>query len=279
MPDSEFHTDLTVGEILRRCRVKYNISYDQAEQDIRIKAEHLEALEHNNVDRLPGRVYVVGFVRTYSEYLGLDGEKMVQLLKKQAGRKVEKVKPRINISLEEEEEQKTPGIPVIGISALGLLIALILIGTVGTPNTAQEIPPVPKQLVNQLTVPQKIAAEEKDVVTDDPATPEIETAAAAETPAPPAAHPVVLKALQGTWLEIRDAQHAVIFSRVLNVGEEYWVPQDQAGLTMTLGNAGGLQILVEGKALPLLGSPGQVKRNVPLDVQVLNSKLPKKPKP
>lgn len=278
MPDSEFHTDLTVGEILRRCRVKYNISYDQAEQDIRIKAEHLEALEHNNVDRLPGRVYVVGFVRTYSEYLGLDGEKMVQLLKKQAGRKVEKVKPRISISLEEEEEQKTPGLPVVGLSLAGLLVALILIGTVGTPDTAQEIPPVPKQLVNQLTVPQKIAVEEKEVVIDDPATPEIETAAS-ETPAVEAPHPVVLKALQSTWLEIRDAQHVVVFSRVLSSGEEYWVPQDQPGLTMTLGNAGGLQILVEGKALPLLGTPGQVKRNVPLDVQALSRKLPKKPKP
>lgn len=265
MPESEFHTDLTVGEILRRCRVKYSITYEQAEQDIRIKAEHLEALEHNNIERLPGRVYVFGFVRTYSEYLGLDGEKMVQLLKKQQGRKIEKPRPKISVSLEDEEEQKNPGFPVIGASAVGFIAVLILIGTVATPETAQEIPPVPKQLEDQLTVlqkPEPVEPEEVAATTETAGTPIVEEPA--EAP-----HPVILKAIQGTWLEIRDASRAVVFSRVLNPGEEYWVPDDRGDLTMTLGNAGGLQILVNGQPIPLLGNAGQVKRNVPLSPEKL----------
>lgn len=273
MPESEFHTDLTVGEILRRCRVKYNITYEQAEQDIRIKAEHLEALEHNNIERLPGRVYVFGFVRTYSDYLGLDGEKMVQLLKKQQGRKIEKPRPKISVSLEDEEEQKNPGFPVIGASALGFISVLILIGTVATPDTAQEIPPVSKQLASQLTVLQK-PDEDEEVTSQEVAETAGETVSEPEVEPP---HPVVLKALQGTWLEIRDMNRAVVFSRVLNPGEEYWVPDDRGDLTMTLGNAGGLQILVEGQPIPVLGNVGQVKRNVSLNVQALSKSLPKKP--
>jgi cytoskeleton protein RodZ len=273
MPEAEFHTDLTVGEILRRCRVKYNITYEQAEQDIRIKAEHLEALEHNSIERLPGRVYVFGFVRTYSEYLGLDGEKMVQLLKKQAGRKIEKPRPKISVSLEDEEEQKNPGFPVIAASALAFIALLVFIGTVATPDTAREIPPVSKQLSNQLTVLHKPAEGEAPVAADGGGQAAEESISEAAVEAP---HPVILKALQGTWLEIRDINRAVVFSRVLNPGEEYWVPDDRGDLTMTLGNAGGLEILVEGKPIPVLGGVGQVKRNVSLNVQALSKSLPNK---
>ena len=83
----------------------------------------------------------------------------------------------------------------------------------------------------------------------------------------------MLKALENTWLEIRDSSQAVVFSRVLNQGEEYWVPEDQTILYMTLGNAGGLQIIVEGQPVPLLGTTGQVKRNVLLSVESLKDKL------
>ncbi|MBP9050962.1 MAG: DUF4115 domain-containing protein, partial [Alphaproteobacteria bacterium] len=62
---------------------------------------------------------------------------------------------------------------------------------------------------------------------------------------------------------------------VLNVGEEYWVPSDQAGLVMTLGNAGGLQIVVEGETLPFFGKEGKVIRNLSLDVQSLKEILAK----
>lgn len=269
MPEkNEPATDLTVGEILRRSRLGYNITFAQAEQDLRIKAEHLEALEHNAIDRLPGRVYVFGFVRTYSEYLGLDGEKMVALLKKQQGRKVEKVKPKLSWDVEDDEEERVPGLLVIGLSAMALIIAFILIATMA-PETSEEIPPVPKQLANQMKVPDKPQEEIVAAVVpvDNPATPVVETAP--PVPAVSTPHPIVLKALQGTWLEIRDASRQVVFSRVLNPGEEYWVPEDRTDLTMTLGNAGGLQIVVNGVPIPLLGAVGQVKRNVSLNVGLL----------
>ncbi len=271
LPDN-FHTDLTVGEILRRTRVHYNISYEKAERDLRIKAEHLEALEHNSIERLPGRVYVFGYVRTYSDYLGLDGEKMVSLLKKQAGRKVEKVRHVLTMPVEDDDQQKTPGWHVTTASGIALLVALIIIGSITSPETPDEIPPVPKALSSQLTVPEKPKAEPVSETTVAQVL-NNQLAAAEPQPAPP--HPVVLKALSNTWLEIRDDTRKVVFSRVLAEGEEYWVPQDQTNLFMTLGNAGGLQILVEGQPLPLLGAKGQVRRNVPLNVESLRPRLKK----
>jgi cytoskeleton protein RodZ len=85
----------------------------------------------------------------------------------------------------------------------------------------------------------------------------------------------VLKALDSTWLEIRSPDRKVEFSRVLNQGEEYWIPEDQVDLNMTLGNAGGLQLVVDGTPLPLLGTKGQVKRNVSLNLEKLRAKTVK----
>ncbi|MBV9200855.1 MAG: DUF4115 domain-containing protein, partial [Alphaproteobacteria bacterium] len=58
------------------------------------------------------------------------------------------------------------------------------------------------------------------------------------------------------------------FERVLPAGETYRVPE-QTGLSMRTGNAGGLEITVDGVAAPPIGRMGMVRRNVALDAQAL----------
>jgi len=87
---------------------------------------------------------------------------------------------------------------------------------------------------------------------------------AAEPPA--AAEPegkVVLRATQDSWIEVRNASNAVIFARVLSEGQSYEVPEGESMRLLT-GNAGGLEVLVDGEVMPSLGPPGAVRRNVSL---------------
>ena len=97
-------------------------------------------------------------------------------------------------------------------------------------------------------------------------------------PEPIPTNQIVLKAIENVWLEIRDENRVTLFSRVLSTGEEYWIPVDSKGLSMTLGNAGGLQISVDGQSLPLLGKTGQVIRKLNLDPEKLKEILKKEPK-
>jgi cytoskeleton protein RodZ len=76
---------------------------------------------------------------------------------------------------------------------------------------------------------------------------------------------VVLRANIDSWIQIRDADRTVLFAGLLKPGDAYRVP-DRQGLTMRAGNAGGLDILVDGKPAPSLGPMGAV-RNVSLDPQ------------
>ncbi|WP_022726677.1 RodZ domain-containing protein [Fodinicurvata sediminis] len=81
---------------------------------------------------------------------------------------------------------------------------------------------------------------------------------------------IVLEATSDSWVQIRDAGGELVFTRVLRAGESYLVP-DEEGMTLLTGNAGGLDIRVDGDTIPSLGGMGTVRRDVPLDPQQLSS--------
>lgn len=72
---------------------------------------------------------------------------------------------------------------------------------------------------------------------------------------------IVIRATADSWIQIRDRDGSQ--ARILKPGEIYRVP-DRPGLTMRTGNAGGIEILVDGKPAPSLGQSGQT-RNAVLD--------------
>jgi cytoskeleton protein RodZ len=75
-----------IGPQLRAAREAREISLEQAEEETKIRKKYLEALEHDNPEVIPGDVYVKGFLRSYANYLGLDGARLVEQYKeRQAG--------------------------------------------------------------------------------------------------------------------------------------------------------------------------------------------------
>ncbi len=81
---------------------------------------------------------------------------------------------------------------------------------------------------------------------------------------------IVVRAIYDSYVLIRDADDKLILTKVLRRGESYRVP-DQQGLTMLTGNAGGLQIEVDGQATPSVGEVGAIVRNINLDPARLKS--------
>jgi cytoskeleton protein RodZ len=77
-----------------------------------------------------------------------------------------------------------------------------------------------------------------------------------------------MTALEPTYVRIKDPREsgakAVLLDRVLATGESYQVP-DRAGLVMQTGNAGGLQVAVDGRSVGVLGKRGEVITRIPVD--------------
>lgn len=70
-----------VGEILRQARQEKGISLSQAEEDTKIRVKYLMALEEDNYAVIPGKAYVKGFLKIYSNYLGLNSEDIMMNFK------------------------------------------------------------------------------------------------------------------------------------------------------------------------------------------------------
>jgi cytoskeletal protein RodZ len=75
---------------------------------------------------------------------------------------------------------------------------------------------------------------------------------------------IVLRATQDSWVQVRDHNEDLLFTRVLRAGDSYQVP-NQSGLTLLTGNAGGLEVEVDGTTLGTLGPVGTVRRDVTLE--------------
>ncbi len=63
-----------IGNSLREARTRRQIELPLAEQATKIRVKYLRALEEERFEQLPSQTYVKGFLRTYADYLGLDGQ-------------------------------------------------------------------------------------------------------------------------------------------------------------------------------------------------------------
>lgn len=68
---------MDIGKILQDARLAKNISLDSVAQETNIRKTYLEAIERNDFAMLHGDVFVKGVIRTYGNYLDLDGAQLV----------------------------------------------------------------------------------------------------------------------------------------------------------------------------------------------------------
>ncbi|HLN64397.1 MAG TPA: helix-turn-helix transcriptional regulator, partial [Symbiobacteriaceae bacterium] len=73
-----------IGRRLRAAREARELTLQVVEDETKIRRKYIEALESGRVADLPGDAYVKGFLRTYGNYLGLDGTALVEEYKQSA---------------------------------------------------------------------------------------------------------------------------------------------------------------------------------------------------
>lgn len=74
----------TVGDLLREARVDRNLSIPDVSDQIRLRKSYIEAIEEGRLSDLPGLTYAIGYVRTYSDHLGLDTPVLIDQFKREA---------------------------------------------------------------------------------------------------------------------------------------------------------------------------------------------------
>ncbi|MFH1158381.1 MAG: RodZ domain-containing protein [Pseudomonadota bacterium] len=306
-PDAVRPAETSVGELLRAAREAKKLEIEDVSSSIHIRPVQLRAIEDNNIDALPGMTYAVGFVRSYANFLGLNGAGIVHKFKAEHGNVA-----AAKLSFPEPEaESRIPDPMTVGVAAFLAILVLVLWAVYsnvheGDGKITEQIPPPPAATTTS-GVPEKTEiasvapaaaltlspAPPVVAVAEPEAQPQAETPVAempemtAPSPKPsapaaekrgPDASPVinirrgssriVLRAAQASWIQVTDARQEVLFMRVLRPGEQYSVP-DQPGLSLVTANAGGLEIEVDGQIVQEIGKPGEIVRGIVLDPKSL----------
>jgi len=284
----------TVGQDLRAARLRRGDDLATVSKALKIRRDHLEALEEDRFKALPGRTYAVGFVRSYADYLGLDPVQFVERFKAEiAGR--DEVQPTMSFSGPEEERRLPHGWVIIAVFVAALIAyGLYHLAVSADSLLNQPVAPVPSRIAPKpartahVPPPKPAAAPPAQTPGPAPAAPETtpQTAppaaaagsAAAVAPPPPAipqgtvygmmnANPrVILRALEPTRVLVQGDDGTVFINRTLKAGDSYRVP-NYTGLTLSTPNGGAVQLILDGQAMGVAGKPAQVTEALSLDPQ------------
>jgi cytoskeleton protein RodZ len=243
----------TFGEELRRERLIREVSLEEISATTKISVRLLTALEASNVQKLPAPVFTRGFIRAYSRHLGLDPDEMVNAyladLAPEKGRDAVPGKGRLR-SRFLRGRRGVAGTIVVSVTAI-----LLLLGLIARPQrrsepirTASARSVAPVTFKNVSVSPGPVPAAEE--ATNPPA----------EPPKPSTGVSMILEFEQDSWTEV-SADGQPLFTGLIRRGTKRQFDARE-GFRLTLGNAGGVRVTVDGRALERLGGAGQVIRDL-----------------
>lgn len=282
----------SIGQTLTRRREERGLPPEAAAAASRVPLRLLQALESDDYRLLPDPLYLLRFLHDYGRFLGLDPAALEAAFRAAVRR------PSRLTFASAAGGPVPPAIPwkQIGwtLAAVLVVIPLVFIALSLASKRAAERPPVPvaeraaesgerERLVDSgarsgaagpsVELPAGAATSPSTAPTETPAAPvppapsgEVARAGVSPSPAPPAEPTrrqlLVAEASQATWLRVRP-DGAEGREVLLQAGQRARFTADRTFL-VTVGNAGGVRLSLNGAPLPALGAPGQVVRDLPV---------------
>jgi cytoskeleton protein RodZ len=111
-----------VGAQLRQARLARGEDLNDVAQQLRIKSSYLFGLEQGDLSAMPGRTYALGFLRSYADHLGFDGEDLITRIKSSVENLTDQTSLRIRAPMPEHRLPKTP-IVVISLAVVAGIYA------------------------------------------------------------------------------------------------------------------------------------------------------------
>ncbi len=248
------------GRVLAEARGSRNQTIAEIAQQLKLSASQVEALEADDYARLPGPVFVRGFVRNYARLMDLDGEALVARLSLPMDPLATgaALPHSHNIPF---PDGRGPRWPIFAAAVAVLAAIVVLFEFIYSSSPAGVDPvPVPKaesvqpgmmtkpQDTPQLAPVQLPVAEPSASAVTEPAVEPVSSEAAPAKLAGFAEVQMVFEAQ--SWVEVRDRDDRIVFSQLNPAGAVQNV-QAQAPLNVVIGNASGVRVKYNGKPVDL----------------------------
>jgi cytoskeleton protein RodZ len=262
----------TVGQDLRKARQRKGEDLAQISSVLKIRKDYLDALEESKFEAIPGRAYIIGFIRTYAQYLGLDPNECIDRVKREIAGRGDGREGNVEVS-SPRERKLPPGGKWLAIFLLiavfyGAYYLFVGVNRMASPTVA----PVPARLAAQA-----------GLASNDlrPAEAPAAAPAAAQQAAAPKAPPLppglrygtqntgsrlTLVAHRPTRVLIQGPNNTLLLNRLLQPGDSYLAP-NMSGVTLSTPDAGALELILDGGSLGYAGKDGVVAEGLSLNPQ------------
>jgi cytoskeletal protein RodZ len=277
----ESRGEAEIGRFLEQKRKERGLSLEEVEQATKIRKRYITGLEHEDYAMLPDTVYARGFLKTYANYLGLDGEALSRQLK--SGRKPRRERG-INYNTRPESDFEKPMITPSGLrgtqkrkistSAIVTLIVAVLalaavIGALyfvgrgvqalkeGNPPSGETPPRQEQQNVADREKAHEVGLAKEDAIGSQGKAGDDEGPAGAKQSAPPDTLRVLVNVRERpSWILIR-ADGTVVYEQVAQPGFSKTFEAEQQ-LYIKSGDAGAVTMEINGQDAGTLGGAGEI---------------------
>jgi cytoskeleton protein RodZ len=251
VPTRPVAVPLTVSQRLRAGREALGLTPADIAARTRITLRHIESLDRGDLAALPGRPYVLGFVRNYARAVGLNEADLAALARREMEASVPRPEPRTLHQFDVDDPAKTPSRLVTWL-ALGLVAAILAAGAVFWQNYY-----VPGASLPSLDQPEASASP----------TPAAHPALA---PVATPSGPVVFTAHEDhIWVRFYDGHGQKLLEKLMALGETYTVPADAFEPKLRTGRPDALTITIGGQTVAPLADKQMLMRDVPVSAQAL----------
>jgi helix-turn-helix protein/uncharacterized protein DUF4115 len=229
-----------IGPSLREARERRGLSSADVQKAIRIRARYLSALEDERWELLPGDAYVKGFLRTYADFLGLDGNLYVEEYNSRFAHHDDQLLVPPALARRSAGAGVAVLRPLVVLGAIAAVVASIVAWQLHGRGGAQQ---------------------GGDTTTRQTTTGTTTSAHRSHRTHPPAAalpsHAVLAATRGPCWLEIREGSPsgALVYEGVLQQGQTRTVSLAHGEVWMDVGDPPNLDVRLAGKIVP--GLPTQ----------------------
>jgi cytoskeletal protein RodZ len=215
-----------IGKALRNTRLSRKISIEKASKETKISQTYLRAIEEQDFDKIPGDVVLKGFIRVYSDFLGLDPAPLIAELS--AKKKKESTRPEPAAPVKKKE-------PVFdgGKSMKAVLVSIVLIALIAGIFSFSGF------LISSLRNASAPAADQVKVSSQDKSAFEIRA-----------------EVIERTWMLVEADGKSVFKGMAFPGDERTWTAEKM--LAVKVGNAAGLKLTSGGEVLLAPGKRGEV---------------------
>jgi cytoskeleton protein RodZ len=274
----------SLGGHLRALREAKGSSLEDMARSTRVGIRHLEALEEERLADLPSPVFVRGFIRAYCGFLREAPEEALghyeALAGERAAAQAANAPPRPRTTW--APSSVLVGLAMLAILAIGLIVVNLTVKrTGGTSVAAPKIedsapaprpvlnPPAPAPVTPPAETPRPAVAPGPPPAGAQPSPPP-SAPKATPTPAPApaivksAAGPqrLLIKAVEPTWIRVQPDEGRATEELLPAGASREWSAERR--FLVTIGNAGGVELALNGKVLPPLGPKGTVIQRLEL---------------